>query len=158
MIAGCSVRHLIVHTDDRGRLFEILRRDDPEFQCFGQVYVTTAKPGVVKGWHLHRLQTDHFCLIEGCARFALYDDRADSPTKGQIDEILCDGAQPQLIVIPPLVYHGFKNVGECEVVCLNCPTEPYNRARPDEYHREPHNSHIPYDWDTPGAGSGVQSR
>jgi dTDP-4-dehydrorhamnose 3,5-epimerase len=145
------VRSLLVHADDRGRLFEILRCDDPEFQRFGQIYVTTAKPGIVKGWHMHRLQTDHFCLIEGRACFALYDDRAGSPTQGQVDEILCEGTKPQLIIIPPLVYHGFKNVGDCDVICLNCPTEPYNREHPDEYHLDPRDNHIPYDWDKPGS-------
>ena len=149
MISGCAVRPLVVHTDERGRLFEILRRDDPEFQRFGQVYITTAKPGVIKGWHLHRLQTDHFCLIEGRARFVLYDDRADSATKGEIDEIICEGAQPQLIVIPQLVYHGFMNIGDGDVVCLNCPTEPYNRDHPDEYHTDPRVNDIPYNWDVP---------
>lgn len=149
MIVGSSVRSLLVHTDDRGRLFEILRCDDPEFQRFGQVYLTTARPGIIKGWHLHRIQTDHFCLIDGRARFVLYDDRPGSLTLGQIDEILCEGTAPQLIVIPPLVYHGFMNVGDRDAICLNCPTEPYNRLHPDEYHLDPRNNHIPYDWDNP---------
>ena len=146
MIQGCSVRELVVHPDDRGRLFEVLRRDDVEFQRFGQVYVTTARPGIVKAWHCHRLQTDFFCLIEGRARFALYDPRPDSPTVGQIDEIECDSERPRLIVIPPHVYHGFKNIGDREVICMNCPTEPYNHLTPDEIHVDPYNNDIPYDW------------
>jgi dTDP-4-dehydrorhamnose 3,5-epimerase len=35
---------------------EILRRDDPIFQKFGQVYMTTNYPGVVKAWHYHKKQ------------------------------------------------------------------------------------------------------
>jgi len=152
MIDGCSVRELVVHPDNRGRLFEVLRRDDPEFMQFGQAYVTTAYPGIVKGWHCHRIQTDFFCLIEGHARFALYDPRPDSPTKGEINEIECDSAQPRLIIIPPNVFHGFKNIGDHDVICMNCPTEPYNRATPDEIHIDPYDNDIPYDWNASGSG------
>ncbi|HUU46365.1 MAG TPA: dTDP-4-dehydrorhamnose 3,5-epimerase family protein, partial [Acidobacteriota bacterium] len=119
------------------------------FIHFGQAYVTTAHPGIVKGWHRHRLQTDFFCLIQGQARFVLYDPREDSPTRGQIDVIECDGERPQLIVIPALVYHGFKNTGTTDVICLNCPTEPYNRATPDEEQLDPFDNDIPYDWGRP---------
>ena len=140
------MRPLVVHPDERGRLFEVLRCDDPEFVRFGQVYITTAHPGVVKGWHRHRRQTDHFCLIAGRARFALYDPRPDSPTRGQVDVIDCDGRRPQLIVIPALVYHGFKNLGSEDCICLNCPTEPYNAAQPDEERIDPFDNDIPYDW------------
>ena len=145
-IAGSSVRPLAVHPDERGRLFEILRSDDPDFVQFGQVYLTTAHPGVVKAWHRHQKQTDFFCLIREQARFALYDDRPDSPTVGQVDEILCDERTPQLIVIPNRVWHGFKNIGAGEVMCINCPTEPYNAAVPDEDRLDPFHDSIPYDW------------
>ena len=145
-ILGSLVKPLRVFPDERGRLFEILRNDDPHFTSFGQVYVTTAHPGIVKAWHCHERQTDYFCLIQGKARFALYDPRPDSPTKGQIDEIVCDGAHPQLIVIPNRVYHGFKNTGTVDVVCLNCPTEVYRADQPDELRIDAYDNDIPYDW------------
>jgi dTDP-4-dehydrorhamnose 3,5-epimerase len=145
-IVGSSVRALTVHPDERGHLFEILRADDPEFQKFGQVYITTAHPGIIKGWHCHQIQTDHFCLIKGRAIFALYDPRPDSATQGQVDVIACDDEHPQLIVIPPRVYHGFKNTGTIDVICMNCPTEPYNAANPDEERIDPFDSAIPFDW------------
>lgn len=152
MIEGATIRELTVHPDERGRLFEVLRRDDQEFIRFGQVYVTTALPGIVKAWHCHRHQTDFFCLIQGHARFALYDSRTESPTHRQILEVFCDARRPKLIVIPALVHHGFKNIGDTEVVCLNCPTEPYNHAAPDEIRLDPYDNDIPYDWRADGTG------
>ena len=152
MIYGCSVRRLAVHPDERGRLFEVLRRDDPEFDKFGQVYVTTAHPGIVKGWHCHQIQTDHFCVIKGRACFALYDGRRDSPTHGEVNEIECDGSEPQLIVIQPHVFHGFKNIGDEEVMCINCPTEPYNPLNPDEIRVDAYDNEIPYDWNAAVSG------
>jgi dTDP-4-dehydrorhamnose 3,5-epimerase len=76
----------------------------------------------------------------------LYDPRPDSPTRGQVDEIVCDGAQPRLIVIPNLVYHGFKNIGSVDAICINCPTEVYNTAMPDEERVDPYDNNIPHDW------------
>ncbi len=145
-IHGSTVKPLRVLPDERGRLFEILRNDDPDFLKFGQVYVTTAFPGIVKAWHCHQLQTDFFCLIQGRARFALYDARPESPTFKQINEIICDGEKPQLIVIPNRVYHGFKNIGTVDAVCINCPTEVYRAAQPDEQRIDPFDNEIPYDW------------
>ena len=146
MIEGVRTKDLICHPDDRGRLWEILRADDEIFDTFGQVYVTTAHPGVVKAWHAHRLQTDFFTVLSGRARFVLYDMRPDSRTRGQLQEFLLGRDRLQLITIPPGVYHGFKCVGEQEVMALNCPTRPYNAQEPDELRLPTDSDQIPYDW------------
>ena len=67
MIAGVQVKPLKPILDERGRLMELLRSDDPIFEKIGQVYVTVCKPRVVKGWHYHKLQTDHFVCLQGTA-------------------------------------------------------------------------------------------
>jgi dTDP-4-dehydrorhamnose 3,5-epimerase len=146
VIEGVRTKDLICHPDERGRLWEILRADDEIFDTFGQVYVTTAHPGVVKAWHAHRLQTDFFTVLSGRARFVLYDMRPDSRTRGQLQEFLLGRDRLQLITIPPGVYHGFKCVGEQEVMALNCPTRPYNAQEPDELRLLPDSDQIPYDW------------
>ena len=146
MIDGVRVKKLIVHPDERGRLFEIWRSDDEEFCGFGQVYVTTALPGIIKGWHLHQRQTDCFTVIKGRALFALYDARADSPTCGQLQTFLCDEQHRIAILIPPAVHHGFKNIGDEEVWCLNCPDRTYNAAAPDEDRLDPFDPSIGFDW------------
>ena len=60
MIDGVKVKKLKVIPDERGWLMEILRCDDEIYKEFGQVYMTTAYPGVVKAWHFHKKQTDNF--------------------------------------------------------------------------------------------------
>lgn len=65
MIEGVKIKRLKVIPDARGRLMEILRSDDELFVKFGQVYMTAAYPGVVKGWHYHKKQTDNFAVIKG---------------------------------------------------------------------------------------------
>ncbi|MFC1632034.1 dTDP-4-dehydrorhamnose 3,5-epimerase family protein [Candidatus Omnitrophota bacterium] len=146
MIEGVKVKQLKVIPDQRGRLMEILRCDEQLFDQFGQVYMTTAKPGVVKAWHFHRLQTDNFTCVHGKMRLALYDPRADSATCKQVQEFIIDLENPLLVQIPANVYHGFKCISESEAVVINTPTRAYNHAEPDEHRVDAYENDIPYDW------------
>jgi dTDP-4-dehydrorhamnose 3,5-epimerase len=146
LIDGVHTKKLTVHADERGRLMEMLRSDDSFFAKFGQVYVTTAYPGVVKAWHYHRLQTDHFVCVHGMMKVVLYDARDGSPTKGLINEFFIGTHNPELVQIPAGVYHGFNCLSDHEAIIINTPTELYNYATPDEYRVPPDTADIPYDW------------
>ena len=146
LINGVVVKPLKWIPDERGRLIEILREDDDCFERFGQVYVTTAFPGVVKGWHYHKRQTDHFACVAGMIKLVLYDNRPQSPTRDQVNEFFLGIYNPILVKVPVLVLHGFKGVSEHEAVVLNVPTYPYRHSQPDEYRTDPHSPEIPYDW------------
>ncbi len=146
MIDGVKVRQLRFIPDERGYLMEILRSDWREFERFGQVYVTAAYPGVVKGWHYHKLQTDHFVCIHGMAKVVLYDRRDGSPTHGEVNEFFIGERNPSLVKIPPEVVHGFKGVGQGVALIVNVPTELYNYEEPDEYRLPYDTEEIPYDW------------
>ena len=101
MIHGVITKALKVIPDERGFLMEMLRDDDPFFQKFGQVYLTVVYPEVVKGWHYHKKQTDHFVVVKGMSKVVLYDSREDSPTKGEVNEFFLGERNPTLLVIPP---------------------------------------------------------
>ena len=146
IIDGVRVKTLRIIPDDRGRLMEILRSDDKEFLGFGQVYMTTAYPGVVKAWHYHRRQTDNFTCVKGKIRLGLYDPRDDSPTKGMVNEFILSLDEPELIQIPSLVYHGFKCISEDEAIVINTVTRPYDSRNPDEYRVDAFKNDIDYDW------------
>lgn len=146
LIEGVVVQPLRVIPDERGRLMEIMRRDDPFFTGFGQVYLSTVYPGVVKAWHYHSVQEDRFTCVRGMVKAVLYDDREGSPTRGLLNEFHVGEHRPTLIVIPPLVYHGWKCTGEYEAYVINVPSEPYKRTDPDEFRVDPHEGGIPYDW------------
>jgi dTDP-4-dehydrorhamnose 3,5-epimerase len=146
MIDGVKVKKLKLIPDDRGKLMEILRADDEIFQKFGQVYITTAFPGVVKAWHYHKSQTDNFTCVNGVMRLALYDARKNSRTYQEVNEFIISLDNPLLVQIPPFVYHGFKCVSEKDALVVNTVTEPYNHNNPDEYRVDPYENDIPYDW------------
>lgn len=146
MIEGVKTKKLRVIPDERGRLQEILRCDEEIFQKFGQVYVTTTYPGVVKGWHYHKIQTDNVAVVHGMVKLVLYDAREESPTKGEINEFFMGVHNPMLVQIPKGVYHGWKCISLEEAIVVNSPTEPYHYQEPDE-HRIPFDSpDVPYDW------------
>ena len=111
MIDGVKVKDLKVIPDDRGLLMEMWRSDDPDFEKFGQVYVTMVYPGVVKAWHYHKKQTDHFVCVGGMAKVVLHDAREGSPTLGETDEFVIGWQRQRMVIIPPGVYHGFTPAG-----------------------------------------------
>ncbi len=145
-IEGVAVKPLKVIPDDRGRLMEIMRADDELFSQFGQVYMTTTYPDVVKAWHMHKLQTDNMCAVVGMFRLALFDSRHGSPTKGVLQEVYMGEHRPVVVRIPPGVYHGWLCVSEREGVVINVPDLVYNYSQPDEYRLPPDSDEIPYDW------------
>jgi dTDP-4-dehydrorhamnose 3,5-epimerase len=147
MIEGLRVKPLRPMADERGRLMEMLRCDDEVFIKFGQAYITTAYPGVVKAWHYHKAQTDFLAALTGMVKLVLYDPRKNSPTRGAVEEFFIGVHNPLLVVVPPLVYHGFKCISDTEAIVLNCPTEPYDRQNPDEFRLPPDSPDVPYRWE-----------
>lgn len=146
LIDGVSMKKLKVISDERGNLMEILRADDDQFSKFGQVYITTAYPDVVKAWHFHRLQDDNMTVVQGMVKIVLYDERETSPTKGLVNEFFLGINNRILIHIPKKVWHGFKCISDTEAMIVNIVTECYNYEKPDEYRKPAHDSAIPYDW------------
>jgi dTDP-4-dehydrorhamnose 3,5-epimerase len=148
MIEGVIIKKLRVIPDGRGRLMEILRSDDEAFKGFGQVYMTTAYPGVVKGWHYHKIQYDTMAVVKGMMKIVLYDGRPESATYGEINEFFAGEHNPMYLQIPPYVYHGFKCISTDESIVINVPTETYQYQEPDEFRIDPHQNDIPYEWET----------
>lgn len=144
-IDGVRLKRLDVLPDERGRLFEVLRNDEPLFQKFGQVYVTTTLPGVVKAWHRHQRQDDSFVCLRGMVRLVVHDDRPESPTRGLTDEFFIGDHNLWLVVVPRRTWHGWKCVSLEEAMVLNVVTEPYNHAAPDEERLPPHGT-FGFDW------------
>ncbi len=146
MIDGAKVTPRKPIPDERGRLMELFRSDEEDFEKFGQVYLTTAYPGVVKAWHYHKKQTDNFICIHGMMKVVLYDAREGSPTHGEVNEFFLGDHKPVRLRIPKGVYHGFTCIGPHEAIIINVPTEVYDYDHPDEYRAPAHDDSIPYDW------------
>jgi len=130
--------------DERGKVMHMLRSDSPAFQKFGEIYFSCTHPGAIKAWHLHRKMTLNYSVIHGELKFVLYDDRPDSPTRGEVQEIFLSPENYCLVTVPPLIWNGFKGIGVQTTIVANCATHPHD---PGEIERkEPFDASIPYDW------------
>ncbi len=146
LIKGVKTKILKVIPDERGRLQEILRNDDPLFSIFGQVYVSTTYPGVVKAWHQHQFQVDNIACVHGTIKLVLVNMIYASLSKNQILEYYIGIHNPMLIQVPAGIWHGWKCISQEEAIIVNVPTLAYNYENPDEVRLDPHGGVIPYDW------------
>jgi len=145
MIEGVIIKPLSKIIDERGSVMHMLKSTDPEFEQFGEIYFSTVYPGVIKGWHLHKVMTLNYVVIKGHIKLVLFDQRENSPTKGEIQEIFIVEKNYCLVKIPPGVVNGFKGIGTEEAIVANCATHPYD---PSEIIRiDPFTKEIPYQWD-----------
>lgn len=145
MIDGVVIKNLKRVVDERGWLMEILRADDELYTTFGQAYVSATYPGVVKAWHYHKAQIDHFACVAGMVKLVLVDTRPGSPTEGAVNEFFIGTLNPLLVQVPNLVYHGWKCISEETSLVVNVPSVPYAYDDPDEFRIEAHGT-LPYDW------------
>ncbi|MFA5134045.1 MAG: dTDP-4-dehydrorhamnose 3,5-epimerase family protein [Patescibacteria group bacterium] len=111
---------------------EVLRSDEGLLQKFGQTTFTVAYPGTIKAFHWHKKQDDLWFIAEGQAKIVLHDLRNGSLTCGETQVIITEEANPQLILIPKGVAHGYKVLGEKPAMLFYHTTEPYNALEPDE--------------------------
>lgn len=145
MIDGVLLTPLRQIPDERGSIMKMLEADAPHFTSFGEIYFSWVFPGAIKAWHLHHDMTLNYAVPVGRIKLVLYDDRAQSATKGELMEIFLGDGNYQLVTIPPLVWNGFKGAGLTPSMVANCSSIPH---RPDEIERmDPFSTKIPYSWD-----------
>ena len=144
MIEGVKAVPLQQIPDERGTVMHMLKRTDPHFIRFGEIYFTTVHPGVVKGWHKHQRMTLNYACVYGRIRLVLFDDREESATRGEVVELLLGPDDYQLVQIPTDVWNSFKGLGEETSIVANCATEPHTKEFTTS--SDPFDTLIPYDW------------
>ena len=142
-IEGVQVVPLRRIPDERGTIFHMLRRTDPHFVEFGEIYFSTIYRDVVKGWHRHDRMTLNYACIAGRIKLVLYDDRMDSPTRGSLIERFLGPDDYALVVIPPRIWTGFKGMDDVSMIA-NCASHPHDPT--DTERLDPFSDEIPYDW------------
>ena len=126
MIDGVKLTPLKQIFDERGKVMHMLREDSSVFSRFGEIYFSCTHPGVVKAWHMHKKMTLNYAVIYGEIKFVLYDDRPQSPTKGELQEFFISPENYILVTVPPLILNGFKSVGVNSSIVANCSTLPHS--------------------------------
>jgi dTDP-4-dehydrorhamnose 3,5-epimerase len=115
-----------------------------------QVHITTTLAGRVRAWGLHQLGTDRLFVVCGLVKIVVFDGRTNSPTAGRINEFTVSERNPGLLIIPPNLYHGWKNIGTSEAIIINMPDRMYNYEQPDAldlpWDGEAARQIVPYQW------------
>ena len=141
-IGGVVIRDLSKHSDSRGWLTELFRSDESPKELLPVMgYVSSTEPGIVRGPHEHREQTDHFCFVgPSTFRVYLWDNRKDSPTFGNRIVLEAGAEQPKAMIIPPGVVHAYKNIGITQGWIFNLSNRLYagegRREKVDEIRHE----------------------
>lgn len=144
MIEGATVIPLKKICDERGMIMHMLRSNDPHFEQFGEVYFSTAYPGVIKGWHEHTKQVQFYAAIVGMMKLVLFDNRPGSKTFGEVNELFIGADNYQLVRIPTGVINGYKCISAEPVILANCATLPHELNEMLRY--DPHGDKVPYKW------------
>lgn len=145
MIDGVLITPLKKIPDERGYVMHMLRADSPAYRGFGEVYFSAVYQGVVKAWHRHLTNTLNLTAIKGMVKVLLYDERPESPTKGELLELFVGDQNYQLVTIPVGVWNGFKGISAPEAILAVCLADPYDPAEVERL--DPFDNHIPYKWD-----------
>jgi dTDP-4-dehydrorhamnose 3,5-epimerase len=123
-IPGVIVKTLTAFTDARGWLMELYRDDElPGAFEPAMSYLSMTHPGIARGPHEHREQTDGFVFMSGSYKLYLWDNRPGHEARQMVMEV--GEANPVLVTIPPGVVHAYRNVGESDAFVINLPDRLY---------------------------------
>jgi len=144
MLHGVIIQPLRQIIDERGKVMHMLRCDSPLFETFGEIYFSMIYPGAVKAWKLHKEMTLNYAVPIGRIKLVLYDDRPDSRTKHEVQELIIGEENYCLVKIPPKIWNGFQGLGTTQSIIVNCATLPHD---PKEVERCGINEdRVPYKW------------
>ena len=143
-LPGVIIRPLKRFTDSRGWLTELFREDElPAGFKPTMGYLSVTHPGVARGPHEHRDQSDGFAFVSGRYEVLLWENR---PGRERVKEVLIAGeANPLFLIVPPGVVHAYRNIGSEDAFVLNFPdrlyagrgkTEPVDEIRHEEIDSE----------------------
>lgn len=150
IIHGVTFKPVTTHVDDRGFVCEMFdsrwtwHKDPLVFS-----YTYSIRPGVIKGWGMHKKHEDRYFILFGEMEMVLYDARKDSPTSGMVSKFYLTEFDRKLMNIPAGVWHANRNVGSKDVVVVNFPTICYDHMDPDKYRLPLDTKEIPYQFDNP---------
>jgi len=122
-----KVKELEIHSDKRGWLVEMLKRNGLK-EDIKQIYVTSIKPGKIRGNHYHLKRTEWFFLIGGKAELYLEDLK----TKEKIC-LKISPKKPKVITIFPKIAHAVKNSSKETIYLVSAQNTIYNPKNPDTY-------------------------
>ncbi len=126
-IDGLILRQIRPVPHEDGHVTEVARASWPN----SLIRLSRFMSPPICAWGLHQKSTDRLFVVSGLVTIVVFDGRRDSPTSGRVNEFTLSEKNPGLLIIPPNLYHGWKNIGTSEAIIINMPTRMYNYEAPD---------------------------
>lgn len=131
-IEGVQVTPLKQIGVEGGDVYHAMKKSDAGFEDFGEAYFSFVEPQAIKAWKQHTKMTVNLVVPVGAVQIVVVDQREESPTCGQFQEVTLSPKHYARITIPPMLWFGFKGVSEKTSLILNianvehCPDEVEN--------------------------------
>jgi dTDP-4-dehydrorhamnose 3,5-epimerase len=125
-----------------GDVLHAMKRSDEGFVEFGEAYFSMAEPKAIKAWKRHTRMTLNLIVPVGGIRFVIYDDRPESFTQSQFQEVTLSKQNYCRLTVPPMVWLGFQGVDESSSMLLNIASILH---QPDEADRK-NLKEFKFDW------------
>lgn len=145
MIEGVSLHPLKQISVPKGDLWHAFKATDEGFVGFGEAYFTQIKPHEIKGWKRHNRYVLNLVVVSGAVKFVIYDDRKDSPTIGQFQEVtLTPNGNYQRLTVAPGLWMAFAGAdSSCTSMLMDLIPEVHDPSEGDRKELE----EIKYDFD-----------
>lgn len=93
------------------------------------IYLSAAKSGAFKGYHLHRVREAHYVCVKGKMKIITYENIDGNWSRS---EHILDASEPQRLHIPNNVATGLENISTEEGWLVNYPNPAYDPSLVDE--------------------------
>ncbi|MDG1709834.1 MAG: dTDP-4-dehydrorhamnose 3,5-epimerase family protein [Schleiferiaceae bacterium] len=144
-IEGVVLTDLAQIKDERGAVFHVIKNDSATFYSFGEAYFSKINKEVIKGWKYHKVMKQNFCVPYGELKLVLFDDRENSKTVGNVNEIILnDSTNYKRVTIPENIWYSFKCLNTNYCLLLNIADIKHEKS--ESLHMEIDNDIIPYEW------------
>ena len=137
-IAGVILKPLKQIYQDTGFVYHVLKRSDPEFHDFGEVYFSSILGFAVKNWRKHHKMTVNLAVPCGRVAVALVDLGEDGRKKGEM-KIELSPENYCLLSIPPGVWFALKGMSNGLNLMVDVATLEHD---PDEAESLPYENNL----------------
>jgi len=145
IIEGVILTKLKQIKDDRGAVFHVIKNDSESFYSFGEAYFSKINENVIKGWKFHKKMKQNFCVPYGKLKLVLFDNRVNSESRGQLNEILLDDMENYIrVTVPENIWYSFKCISNDYCLLLNIANIKHDKE--ESMQMELDNDIIPYEW------------
>ena len=108
----------IIEVED-GNIQHGMKKGEDGYKGFGEAYFSNINSNSIKGWKRHFSMILNIIVPIGRIRFVLFDDREDSLTRHNYQELIISEDNYGRLTVPPMIWFGFMGLEKGQSLILN---------------------------------------